>query len=160
MPEVFVNTSPLQYLFQLDLLNLLPEFYGRVLVPEGVAREISKGVGRGVTLPQLSSLPWLEVRPVSSPAVLPMVTGLGIGEREVIALALEESDPLVVLDDALARKFAQRLGIRMTGTLGLLLRAKQTRRIDRIEPLLGRLESLRFRLSAETRASILRVAGE
>jgi len=47
MPEVITNTSPLQYLFQLDLLDLLPQLYQEVLVPEGVVRELRSGVDRG-----------------------------------------------------------------------------------------------------------------
>ena len=44
MPEVIANTSPLQYLFQLGLLRLLPELYGEVLVPGAVAMEVHSGV--------------------------------------------------------------------------------------------------------------------
>lgn len=160
MPEVFVDTSPLQYLHQLDLLKLLPDFYGEVHVPEAVVREIAAGRTLGVALPELSTLPWIKVPRVASLAVLPLVSDLGAGEREVLALALEADDPLVILDDALARRVARRLDLTMTGTLGLLLKAKREGRIEYLEPLLDRLETLRFRLDEETRASVLRLAGE
>lgn len=160
MPEVIANTSPLQYLFQLDLLDLLPQLYEEVLVPEGVVRELRSGVDRGVPLPDLRSLSWLRIRNVKNTAVLPLVAGLGLGEREVLALALELDSPLVVLDDALARRFAQRLNLALTGTLGLLLRAKQCGRIERIRPYLDRLEALRFRLDSSTRAGVLELAEE
>jgi predicted nucleic acid-binding protein len=116
MPEVIVDTSPLQYLHQLGLLDLLPELYGKVLIPESVVREIAAGHGLGVALPELKTLGWIEVREVSGLSVLPLVSDLGAGEREVLALALEAADPLVVLDDALARRVAKRLELRMTGT--------------------------------------------
>ncbi|MES1211128.1 MAG: DUF3368 domain-containing protein, partial [Acidobacteriota bacterium] len=83
MPEVIANTSPLQYLFQLDLLDLLPQLYEEVLVPEGVVRELRSGTDRGVPLPDLRSLSWLRIRKVSNAAVLPLAAGLGLGEREV-----------------------------------------------------------------------------
>jgi predicted nucleic acid-binding protein len=159
MPEVIVNTSPIQYLFQLDLLDLLPELYGGVVVPGGVAREVATGLDRGVSLPGLSSLSWLEIREVMNPSILPLVTDLG-GEREVLALALQIPGSLVILDDSLARRFADRLRLRMTGTLGILLKAKQTGRVDRLAPLLEQLERLHFRLDTATRASVLRLAGE
>ncbi|HEY0510532.1 MAG TPA: hypothetical protein VGH73_01425 [Thermoanaerobaculia bacterium] len=57
MPDVIVDTSPLQYLHQLDLLGLLPSFYGEILVPEAVVREIAVGRARGVVLPDLANLP-------------------------------------------------------------------------------------------------------
>jgi len=160
MPEVIANTSPLQYLFQLDLLDFLPHLYGEVLVPEGVVRELRSGVDRGVPLPDLRSFAWLRVCKVKGAAVLPLAVGLGLGEREVLALALELDSPLVILDDALARRFAQRLDLPLTGTLGLLLKAKQQGRIDGVRPYLDRLEALRFRLDAATRASVLALAYE
>ena len=136
MPEVIANTSPLQYLFQLDLLDLLPELYGEVLIPEGVVRELRNGALLGVALPDVHSLRWLRVCKVRSAPVLPLAAGLGLGDREVLALAVEQESALVILDDALARRFAQRLKLPLTGTLGLLLKAKQQGRIrtDRARP--------------------------
>jgi predicted nucleic acid-binding protein len=160
MPEVIVNTSPLQYLYQLGLLDLLPAFYGQAFVPEGVVRELSAGRARGVALPDVGSLSWLRVQPVTSRALLPLVAGLGMGEREVLALALESAEPLVVLDDSLARRFARRLDLALTGTLGLLLKAKQAGRIDQLKPVLRQLQALEFRLDAETRENVLKLAGE
>lgn len=160
MPEVIVDTFPLQYLHQLGLLDLLPFFYGGIIVPEAVVREIAVGRSLGVFLPDLAAFPWIEVRQIAGIAVLPLVSDLGAGETEVLALALESERPLVVLDDFLARRLAQRHGLAMTGTLGLLLKGKQVGRIDRMEPLLDRLEELRFRLDPETRASVLRQASE
>lgn len=160
MPEVIANTSPLQYLFQLNLLDLLPELYGQVTVPEGVVMELRSGVERGVMLPDLDALSWLRIRKARSAAVLALAAGLGAGEREVLALALESEDPLVILDDSLARRFAQRLSLPLTGTLGLLLKAKQRGRIEAVTPYLHRLESLRFRLDGSTRSSFLSLARE
>jgi hypothetical protein len=160
MPEVIVDTSPLQYLHQLELLDLLPELYGEILVPEGVVREIAAGHALGVALPELKALPWIQVRRVAGSSVLPLISDLGAGEREVLALALEADHPLVVLDDALARRVAKRLELTLTGTLGLLLRARETGRIARLEPFLDRLEALHFRLDRHTRSSALKLAGE
>lgn len=57
MPEVIANTSPLQYLFQLDLLDLLPDLYGHISIPSAVSDEITQGRLQGVDLPELSRLP-------------------------------------------------------------------------------------------------------
>jgi predicted nucleic acid-binding protein len=160
MPEAIANTSPLQYLFQLGLLDLLPEFYGEVWVPEGVVLEVRSGIERGVQLPALGDLPWLHIRKAPSAAVLTLAAGLGAGEREVLALAVETADPLVILDDSLARRFAARLDLPLTGTLGILLKAKQAKRIESIRPYLDRLEALRFRLGAATRSGALTLAKE
>jgi hypothetical protein len=123
--EVISNTSPLQYLYQADVLDVLPKLYGRVLVPGAVAAELAEGRGRGVALPDLEATGWIEVRPVTARAPLPLVTDLGAGEREALALAAETPGSLLLLDDLLARRHAQLLGLAFTGTLGVLLKAKR-----------------------------------
>jgi predicted nucleic acid-binding protein len=69
-------------------------------------------------------------------------------------------DTVIVLDDALARRIAEALGLRFTGTLGLLLDAKRTGLIHAVRPVLDQLQSLRFRVSSHTRAAVLKLAGE
>lgn len=56
MPEAILNTSPLQYLFQADLLDLLPKLYSDVAVPEAVSKEVEAGRSFGISLPALSEL--------------------------------------------------------------------------------------------------------
>ncbi len=92
MPDVICNTSPLQYLHQADVLELLPALVGQVCVPEAVVAELREGRRRNVRLPALEELSWLIVRPVRDPTLLPLVTHLGDGEKEVLALGLETQD--------------------------------------------------------------------
>jgi uncharacterized protein len=160
MREVISNTSPLQYIYQLDLLDLLPTLYREILIPSGVVDEIAAGRLLGVALPDIESLPWLRLCDVRTPALLSLIPDLGAGEREVLALALEKPGALVILDDSQARRLAERLELALTGTLGLLLKAKEIGRIDRVRPYIARLESLNFRLDDRTRLNILKIAGE
>lgn len=160
MPEVICNTSPLQYLHQISQLRLLPALARRVVVPTAVAEEIATGRARGVNLPDLSALDWVEVRRPSSAPVLPLVTDLGPGETAVLALAIESSDAIVVLDDAVARRVAESLHLKLTGTLGVLLSARRAGLIAAVAPMLDKLDALRFRISPHTRAAVLRLAGE
>ena len=106
MPAVISNTSPIQYLYQAEVLSLLPQLFGRICVPEAVAAELQAGRQRNVPLPDLDDLPWLEVRPVQQPALLPLVTHLGDGEKEVLALGLELPGSLLLFDDRDARLHA------------------------------------------------------
>ena len=71
-----------------------------------------------------------------------------------------EDVPLVLLDDRLARAVARMRNIRMTGTAGVLLKAKQEGHITAVAPLLERLLQLDFRLSNAVKASILKLARE
>jgi predicted nucleic acid-binding protein len=111
-------------------------------------------------LPDPTALQWVTIRqPVSTP-VLPLVTDLGPGETAVLALALESTNAVVILDDALARQVAAALAIPFRGTLGVLLDAKRAGLVPTILPLLDQLHALRFRLSMRTREAILALAGE
>lgn len=160
MSEIICNTSPLQYLHQLGQLSLLERLVGRMVVPTAVVLELAEGRRRGVDVPDPASLPWVSLREPLSHNVLPLITDLGAGESAVLALALESRDAVVILDDGLARRHAQRLGVRLTGTLGLLLDAKKAGYIDAVSPFFDGLQSLRFRLDPKTREAVLRRAGE
>ena len=160
MAETICNTSPLQYLFQVDLLDLLPSLYGEVIVPEAVLVEIEDGRRQGLVLPDIESLPWAQVGRAKEQALLPILTDLGPGEREVLALAVERPGSLALLDDRLARRYALHLGLKFTGTLGILLLAKRVGRLRAVAPVLDELDRRGFRLDAGTRSVVLKLSGE
>lgn len=160
LSEIICNTSPFQYLHQLGHLALLERLAGKVIVPTAVVSESAEGRRRGVDVPDPAVLPWARLREPQSYRVLPLITDLGPGETAVLALALETQNAVVILDDGLARRHARRLGLRLTGTLGLLLDAKSAGFIDTVSPLLDALQSLRFRLDPKAREAVLRKAGE
>ena len=160
MPEVIADTSPIQYLFQINLLDLLHALYCIVMLPQAVSRELSVGLASGTNLPDITLLPWAEIIVVAaspSPALPP---NLGLGEQETLALAMQTPNSLALLDDALARRYARVLKISFTGTLGVLLKAKETGHLKVIKPAIDQLESIGFRLAPTTRLAVLRLAGE
>lgn len=160
MADVICNTSPLQYLHQLRLLTIIPSLVGTVLIPPAVDAELAAGRRLGLDLPIPADLEWISIREPSRSSARPVPAGLGDGETEVLALAVESGDAVVILDDLLARRAAHGLGLRLTGTLGLLLDAKRAGHIERIEPVLDTLQRLRFRLSPQTRSTVLKLASE
>jgi uncharacterized protein len=160
LADVICDTSPLQYLHQVGLLHILPALATRVIIPPAVQEELEVGKGRGIDLPALAELNWLEVRLPQTAAAVPLVTDLGKGEIQVLMLALEDDEAVAVLDDGLARRVAEMLEIQYTGTLGLLLDAKGADLIPAVKPVLDQLDALRFRLAADTRRAVLRLAGE
>jgi len=160
LPDIVCNTSPLQYLYQLGLLDIVKALAGQLIVPPAVVAELAEGRARGVDLPDLGQLDWVTVRSPLSNAATPLVTDLGPGETQVLMLALEAPDAIVVLDDALARQLAEALSLRLTGTLGLLLDAKRAGLLPAVGPQLDCLQELHFRLAPHTRAAVLKLAGE
>lgn len=160
MRKVIANTSPIQHLFQLGLLELLPSLYGGVCIPPAVQDELNRGKALGVSLPNLHDLAWIFIVDPESPILLALANGLGAGELQVIALAKQTAEHLALLDDRRARRFAHLLGVTYSGTLGVLLTAKQQGMLERLEPVCDTLEQRGFRLSPRTRKSVLSMAGE
>jgi hypothetical protein len=125
-----------------------------------VVEELAAGRRAGVDLPDPTQLDWVRIhRPVSA-AALPLVRDLGPGETEVLMLGLESRESILVLDDALARRVAVGLGLRLTGTLGILLSAKRAGLMSAVTPAIDHLQALRFHVAPQTRAAVLTLAGE
>lgn len=160
MADVISNTSPLQYLHQIRQLDLLPALCGSVIVPSAVVDELAVGRRAGLDLPDPTLLAWAVIRTPTSAPVLPLVNDLGLGETEVLALALEIPGATAILDDGLARKIARARGIPIVGTLGLLVQAKARKLVERVGPMMDQLEARGFRLDPRTRAVMLDLAGE
>jgi hypothetical protein len=85
---------------------------------------------------------------------------LGLGEQAAIALASELDAAWVILDDLPARRLAARQGLRIIGTVGILVAAKRAGLLESIQPLLDDLDAAEFRLSSRVRRVVLREAGE
>ena len=160
MTNVICNTSPFQYLHQIDQLGILPALAGKIIMPFAVVDELAAGRFAGVDLPDLSQLDWVVVKKPAGQSALPLIPDLGAGESEVLMLALETPGAIVILDDMLARRVAESLDLRLTGTLGLLLDAKQAGLISQVRPLLDQLQTLRFRLSPAAYQAVLKLADE
>ncbi len=105
----------------------------------------------------LHLLPALAGRIFIPPAVL---HELEEGRSCVLMLAIEMRGVVAVLDDGLARKEADRRGIPVIGTLGLLVNAKRVGLVASVKEQIDRLQFHRFRLSPLTRAAVLKLAGE
>ena len=89
-----------------------------------------------------------------------LLADLDCGEAEVIALALEQNCDLVIIDERLARRHAQRMRLKVTGTVGVLLRAKQRGFLESISPLLERLRGGGIHIGDSVVEEALRLAVE
>lgn len=126
LPEVVCNTSPLQYLHQLGLLDLLPKLVGYIVVPPAVVEELEAGRALGLGLPDVTLLDWVVIKAPEERELQPTAGDLGRGETEVLRLSLgSESETILILDDGRAREEAKAMGLKLTGTLGVLLDAER-----------------------------------
>jgi uncharacterized protein len=138
--EYVSNASPLNHLHRAGALDVLPAVCGNVvLIPEEVRTELRAGIERGKGGPDPDALVWIRVVAVQQPEDIAALR-LGAGERGVLAVG-RERNAIIVLDDGPARSAAKRLGLRMTGTMGLLVQARRQGVLPALRPVLDRLEA-------------------
>jgi predicted nucleic acid-binding protein len=157
---VLFNTSPIQYLYQLGLFDVLKALYDKIRLPEEVVQEILKGKTEGVELPDIEKFSFVEVLDSKVSTFSRLVRDLGKGETAVIVHGLENPEAMVVLDDLLARRVAMELGLKLTGTAGILIAAKAMGLVSDVGTHLGQLERLGFYISPVHKALILKKASE
>ncbi len=87
-------------------------------------------------------------------------TSFDKGEAIAIALALEKENSLLIIDELKGRKFAKRLGLTITGTLGILAQAKKSGYIPLLKPLLDKVKETDFRLNDQLIDDALNQVGE
>lgn len=151
MPKAIISdASCFIILSKIGEIELLQKTYESVITTSVVATEF------GLPLPE-----WIEIRdPVSRVRQDALEQKIDRGEASAIALALETPSTGIILDDQKARKIAESLGLEVTGTIGVIIRAKLNGIIPSIRPVLDQIRNTNFRLSAEIEVEALRQAGE
>ncbi|HEY9005147.1 MAG TPA: DUF3368 domain-containing protein [Ohtaekwangia sp.] len=151
MPEVVIaDTSCLILLTKISELDLLRVCYKKIVVPEEVAQDY------GSALPA-----WIEIKKVIQGSLQKtLMQIIDAGEASAFALALEIPDTLVIVDDRKARKVALSLGLSVTGTLGIFIKAKRQGLIPAVKPILAKLATTDFRVSEKLLDNILDLTGE
>ena len=159
-----VNASPLIHLARVSLLELLrgPDLSIEVAVPVVVLDEVLRGARYDPSAGSVeaASRDWLTVVP--TPELHPDIDPSRIDDGEIAVLSLARGMPgsTVVLDDRAARAEADRLGIPKTGTLRLLLEAKEAGIIPSVRIPLEILRARGMRLSDAVWREVLALAGE
>lgn len=162
MPEtVIVNSTPIIALSSIDSLYLLREIYGTVTIPGAVKSEIGvKSNSKAQEQLEIYS-EWIHVREIQNVAQKQTFkTQLHDGEVEVMILGQELNAGLLVIDDYMARKYAEYLGFKVIGTIGILLLAKSKGFIDKVKPLTDRLIMNGIYISDRLYSEIMTIAGE
>jgi predicted nucleic acid-binding protein len=143
----------------LGRLDLLRDLFKEILIPDAVRSEFlaTEDALRRVAL---DGAPWIKPVALENPQRVLVYTGLDQGEAEVLALAEERGARLVIIDERKGRRFAKRLGLAVTGTLGLLLLAKQEGLISAVAPLLDELQQAGLYLDPSLLERAVQLAGE
>jgi len=158
---VVSNSTPLIHLAKIGRLELLREFFGEVLIPEAVYREcVIEGKG-SEDAKLIENAGWIRVERIRDERLKKsLMIELDEGESEAIVLAIEKGAEMLLMDDYDGREVARALGLKTTGTIGILLRAKIEGRIEGIKDELDKLKETGFWLSEGLYRRILEEAGE
>jgi len=157
---VISNAGPLIALAKIERFGLLKSILGHLCIPQAVYDEVVvKGAGRaGSDETEKAFGDWIEVLSVENMAMVrSLLTKLGKGEAEAIALAMETEADLVLLDDGKARTVAKFMGLNVSGTVGVLIQAYRKGLETDLQQVLDELRARGFRIGDDVYSEALKV---
>jgi predicted nucleic acid-binding protein len=147
---VIADTSCFILLDKINELHLLRQVFHEITTTHEIAQEFGK------PLPD-----WIKIKsPVNKKYHEILSIEVDAGEATAIALALENNNSLIILDDFRARKLAEKLGLQYAGTLGIILKAKELKVIPDVRSVLEKIQKTNFRFSEKIFREILSRANE
>ena len=152
MPKKIIisDTSSLIALTNIGELELLKKVYEEVVITPEIGEEY------GLDTPD-----WIRIEKIEDIQKFKLLNlELDKGESSGITLALENEASLLIIDEKKGRGIAKKLGIKITGILGVMIRAKEIGAINRVKPLIEKLEKVDFRMSERLKNQILERVGE
>ena len=123
---VVSDTTPLISLLKINRLELLERLFGDVMIPTAVFDELTVDKRFRTEADQIRQKSFIVVKPVNnqeSASVLKRATGLDQGESEAIVLTDELKADLLLMDEAKGRNVSAQMGLRIMGTIGILMAA-------------------------------------
>ena len=147
---IISDTSCLILLQKIGELDLLLRLFQTVFITPEITKEYELPLPNWVIIEAPANKTYQRILEAS----------LDKGESSAIALGLEKTDPLLIIDDLKGRKFAEKLGLKISGTLGVLIIAKNQNLISSVKPALERIKLTDFRLSKNLEKRILQLSGE
>jgi predicted nucleic acid-binding protein len=155
---VVADTTPVNYLILIDEIDVLPRLYGRVVIPLAVHEELTHSRAPASVRVWIAQPPdWLEILS-TTPNTDTALEMLDAGEREAIALAEQlsfSSDSVqLVIDELQGRREAERRGLHVIGTIGVLREAADEGLLD-LRSAIERLRQTSFHISPAILARLL-----
>ncbi len=156
---VVSDTSPLTNLMKIDGLLLMKAVFGRIVIPPMVETELNRIPAHRQVL---ADTDWIEVVALTDRNIYnQLLSELDPGEAEAMALSIELQADYLLIDEQTGRSVAQRMGIPITGLLGMFILAKQQAIIPAIKPYLQRLiYEAEFHVNPALFQQVLQAVGE
>ncbi|MGF1576275.1 MAG: DUF3368 domain-containing protein [Cyanophyceae cyanobacterium] len=155
------NATPLIAFARIGELALLQKVVGSLVIPAGVADEIMAYEQEKQGSIALAKEAWIQMKTVQSEQQIKLLMPtLDRGEAEVIVLSLESQAQLVLMDELTGRKVAESLNLKVTGSMGVLIRAKQLGQITTVEPYVQHMKQAGIYFSDRFIQAVLSQVGE
>jgi len=162
--RVVSNTSPLSNLAIIRRLNLLELQFHSVCIPEAISKELNylQHSNAQRALSQARRKGWLVEKALTGSSFVNVLSGhLDRGEAEAIALAMETKTDWLLMDKREGRLVARQARLKVTGALGILLKAKKAGHIESLQDEVRNLrKEARFFITQDLEIEILQLAGE
>lgn len=152
MPErvIIADSSCLIALSNIGELQLLHQVYKQITITSEIESEFGEPLPNWITVEEVTDKKKISILELE----------LDKGESSAIALAIERENSLLVIDEKKGRRVAKKMGIKITGILGIVVKAKEIGLIEKVGPIIGKLEKVDFRISASLKEKILKRVGE
>lgn len=147
--KVYVDTSSLIILNKINALDLLNKIYSNVIITNYIQLELNEAIPSWISVELTYNIDQSFLKNFN----------LGLGETSIIINAIKNNGFLII-DDLKARKIATTLSLRYTGSIGILIIAKELKLIDSVKYFLEKIQETNFRLSDALINKILEIANE
>lgn len=158
--DLVIDTGPLLALTAAGHLDILQALFRKVTVPHEVVLEVEAGGRTQFAREEFRAASWLDKRTTATPLPPLLQATLDPGEAAVVALATSERVPTVAIDETIGRRIARLHGLAITGSLGILIHAKQHGLRVGLRPSIALMRQHGIWLSEALVKECLRIAGE
>lgn len=160
---VISDTTPIISLLKIGCLDILEKLFKNIIIPKAVYDELIVNTNFQYEINIIKECTFLDIKYVEenlSVLLLQRQLKLDLGESEAIVLANTINADLIIIDEHKARKIAKDIGLKVTGTLGILVEAKKQGLLTELKPLLDKLIKNNIRISKRLYMDILDLIGE
>lgn len=161
MRKIISNSTPLIALNKISKLELLQKIYKEIIIPYAVYEEVILESNTNTTNNFIKECGFIKIISIKNEEAKKMfATSLHKGEVEVMILAKELGADTCIIDDLLARKYAKYYNLKITGTIGVIIKAKELGLISEIRPIMNELISSGIYIDEKLFNKVLKIAGE
>jgi predicted nucleic acid-binding protein len=147
--KVYVDTSSLIILNKINALDLLNKIYSNVIITNYIQLELNEAIPSWISVELTYNIDQSFLKNFN----------LGLGETSIIMNAIKNNGFLII-DDLKARKIATTLSLSFTGSIGILIIAKELKLIDSVKYYLEKIQETNFRLSDALINKVLEITNE